>query len=30
LSLVHTADDVNEMLGAAQEAFAMVARGRLG
>jgi glutamate-1-semialdehyde 2,1-aminomutase len=35
LSLVHTADDVSDMLGAAQEAFAVVARmvsgsGRLG
>ena len=28
LSLVHTADDVSDMLGAAQEAFAAVARRR--
>src|ERR1017187_5670795 len=28
LSLVHTADDVDDMLSAAQEAFAVVARGR--
>ena len=30
LSLVHTADDVDEMLAAAQEAFAVIGRGRLG
>jgi glutamate-1-semialdehyde 2,1-aminomutase len=28
LSLVHTADDVNDMLNAAQEAFAAIGRGR--
>jgi len=28
LSLVHTADDVSDMLGAAQEAFAVVGRRR--
>ena len=30
LSLVHTADDVSDMLGAAKEAFAVIARGRPG
>jgi glutamate-1-semialdehyde 2,1-aminomutase len=30
LSLVHTADDVDEMLTAAQESFAVIGRGRLG
>jgi glutamate-1-semialdehyde 2,1-aminomutase len=30
LSLVHTAEDVDDMLGAAQEAFAVVGRGRPG
>jgi glutamate-1-semialdehyde aminotransferase len=29
-SLVHTADDVNDMLGAADEAFAAVGRKRAG
>ena len=30
LSLVHTDADVDEMLTAAEEAFAVIARGRLG
>jgi glutamate-1-semialdehyde 2,1-aminomutase len=30
LSLVHTADDVNDVLSAAQEAFAVIGRGRQG
>jgi glutamate-1-semialdehyde 2,1-aminomutase len=30
LSLVHTADDVNDMLSAAQEAFAVIGRSRSG
>jgi glutamate-1-semialdehyde 2,1-aminomutase len=30
LSLVHTTDDVNDMLNAAQEAFAVIGRRRLG
>ena len=30
LSLVHTADDVDDMLSAAQEAFAAIGRRRLG
>jgi glutamate-1-semialdehyde 2,1-aminomutase len=30
LSLVHTTEDVNDMLNAAQEAFAVIGRRRLG
>jgi glutamate-1-semialdehyde 2,1-aminomutase len=30
LSLVHTADDVDDMLSAAQEAFAVIGRSRSG